>query len=85
MDLKLRYESLWRYSQETFSQTTCDLVEKALSFAAERMEGYLRYDGSPMLDHDVAVAEIVAREIGLGRNSTVAAILHDVLRIANAE
>jgi GTP pyrophosphokinase len=61
------------------------LVEKALSFAAERMEGYLRYDGSPMLDHDVAVAEIVAREIGLGRNSTVAAILHDVLRIANAE
>ena len=85
MDLKLRYESLWRYSQETFSQTTCDLVEKALSFAAERMEGYLRYDGSPMLDHDVAVAEIVVREIGLGRNSTVAAILHDVLRIANAE
>ena len=85
MDLKLRYESLWRYSQETFSQTTCDLVEKALSFAAERMEGYLRYDGSPMLDHDVAVAEIVAREIGLGRNSTVAAILHDILRIANAE
>ena len=85
MDLKLRYESLWRYSQETFSQTTCDLVEKALSFAAGRMEGYLRYDGSPMLDHDVAVAEIVAREIGLGRNSTVAAILHDVLRIANAE
>ncbi len=85
MDLKLRYESLWRFSQETFSQTTCDLVEKALNFAAERMEGYLRYDGSPMLDHDVAVAEIVAREIGLGRNSTVAAILHDVLRIANAE
>ena len=85
MDLKLRYESLWRFSQETFSQTTCDLVEKALNFAAERMEGYSRYDGSPMLDHDVAVAEIVAREIGLGRNSTVAAILHDVLRIANAE
>ena len=27
MDLKLRYESLWRYSQETFPQTTCDLRE----------------------------------------------------------
>ena len=38
-----------------------------------------------MLDHDVAVAMIVAKEIGLGRNSTVAAILHDVLRIASQE
>ena len=85
MDLKTRYKSLCRYTQETFSQTTCDLVDKALTFAAERMEGYMRYDGTPLLDHDVAVAEIVSREIGLGRNSTVAAILHDVLRIANKE
>ena len=85
MDLKTRYKSLCRYTQETFSQTTCDLVEKALTFAAERMEGYMRYDGTPLLDHDVAVAEIVSREIGLGRNSTVAAILHDVIRIANKE
>ena len=85
MDLKTRYKSLCRYTQETFSQTTCDLVDKALTFAAERMEGYMRYDDTPLLDHDVAVAEIVSREIGLGRNSTVAAILHDVLRIANKE
>ena len=85
MDLRTRYKSLCRYTQETFSQTTCDLVDKALIFASERMEGYLRYDGTPLLDHDVAVAEIVSREIGLGRNSTVAAILHDVLRIANKE
>ena len=85
MDLRTRYKTLCRYTQETFSQTTCDLVDKALSFASERMEGYLRYDGTPLLDHDVAVAEIVSREIGLGRNSTVAAILHDVLRIANKE
>ncbi len=85
MDLKSRYESLCQFTQETFSQTTCSLVEKALHFAAERMEGYSRYDGTPLLDHDVAVAEIVAREIGLGRNSTIASILHDVLRIANKE
>ena len=51
----------------------------------KRMQGYARYDGTPLLDHDVAVAEIATREIGLGRNSTVAAILHDVLRIANKE
>ena len=33
----------------------------------------------------MAVAEIATREIGLGRNSTVAAILHDILRIASQE
>ena len=45
------------------------------------MGGLTRYDGKPMLDHAVEVAHIVATEIGLGRNSTVASILHDVVRI----
>ena len=45
------------------------------------MEGLTRYDGTPMLDHAAEVAHIVATEVGLGRNSTVASILHDVVRI----
>ena len=85
MEVLKRYGSLRDFVRENFSETTQQQVDRALSFAAEQMEGYLRYDGVPMLDHDVAVAEIVAREIGLGRNSTVAAVLHDVMRIANQE
>ena len=85
MEILNRYKSLRDYIAATFSATTQQLVDKAILFAAERMDEYNRYDGTPMLNHDVAVAEIVAREIGLGRNSTVAAILHDVLRIANKE
>lgn len=80
-----KYGSLRGYVAASFSTTTQELVDKAIIFAEERMRGYLRYDGTPLFDHDVAVAEIVAREIGLGRNSTVAALLHDVLRIANKE
>ena len=56
-----------------------------MNFAHRELEERRRYDGSPMLDHGVAVARIVAEEIGLGRNSTVAAIIHDVVRIAVQE
>ena len=84
-DVFQRYGALRTYVASTFSPTTQEYVDKALIFAEERMREYLRYDGKPLLDHDVAVAEIVAKEIGLGRNSTVAAILHDVMRITSKE
>ena len=84
-DVFQRYGALRTYVASTFSPTTQEYVDKALIFAEERMREYLRYDGTPLLDHDVAVAEIVAKEIGLGRNSTVAAILHDVMRITSKE
>ena len=84
-DVLKKYGALRSYVASTFSTTTQECVDKALIFAEERMRGYLRYDGTPLFDHDVAVAEIVAKEIGLGRNSTVAAILHDVMRIASKE
>ena len=80
-----RYGRLRNFVSENFSPTTQALVDKALSYASERMQGYMRYDGTPLLDHDVAVGEIVVREIGLGRNSLIAAILHDVMRICNVE
>ena len=85
MDVLQKYGSLRRFIADSYSPTTQQAVDSALLYAEEKMRGYARYDGTPMLDHDVAVAEIVSRELGLGRNSTVAAILHDVIRIANKE
>ena len=81
MELFERYEKLRNAVANQFSTTTQGLVDKALQFAEERMEGLTRYDGTPMLDHAAEVAHIVATEVGLGRNSTVASILHDVVRI----
>ena len=75
-----RYSKLRETVAKQFSTTTQELVDKALLFAAERMEGKVRYDGTPMMDHAVEVAHIVATEVGLGRNSTVASIIHDVVR-----
>ena len=75
-----RYSKLRETVAKQFSVTTQGLVDKALQFASERMEGLTRYDGTPMLDHAAEVAHIVATEVGLGRNSTVASIIHDVVR-----
>ena len=76
-----RYSKLRETVAKQFSTTTQEMVDRALRFAEERMEGLTRYDGTPMLDHAVEVAHIVAAEVGLGRNSTVSAIIHDVVRI----
>lgn len=80
-----RYEKLRSLVRSNFSQETQRLVNEALDFAATRLAGLTRYDGSPLLDHAVAVAEIVISEVGLGRNSTVSAILHDVVRLAHKQ
>ena len=77
-----RYNSLRELIKKHFSERTQLMVDHALVFANERLAGILRYDSKPMLDHGVAVARIVVEEIGLGRNSTIAAIIHDVVRIA---
>ncbi|MBO7198431.1 MAG: bifunctional (p)ppGpp synthetase/guanosine-3',5'-bis(diphosphate) 3'-pyrophosphohydrolase, partial [Alistipes sp.] len=82
-----RYSEFRNVIASTFSEHSSTMVDSALCFAAEQLEafGAVRYDSSPMLDHGVAVARIVAEEIGLGRNSTIAAIVHDVVRIATQQ
>ena len=77
-----RYSALRNKVAEMFSPTTQALVDKALIFADSHLSELTRYDGKPMLDHAVGVAYIVATEVGLGRNSTVSAIIHDVIRLA---
>ncbi len=77
-----RYAKFREEIASHFSPQSATTVNEALKFADERLSGVFRYDGSAMLDHGVEVARIVMGEIGLGRNSTVASIIHDVVRIA---
>ncbi len=77
-----RYDNLRGLVENSFSKESQVLVDKALDFASERLSGLSRYDGSPMLTHGVTVAQIVISEVGLGINSTLAAILHDTIRLA---
>ena len=80
-----RYNDFRTLIAAQFSAKTVAMVDDALSFATEHLRAVVRYDNTPMLDHGVAVARIVVEEVGLGRNSTIAAIVHDVVRIAVQE
>jgi len=54
-------------------------VEKAFRFASQAHKGVRRRSGEPYIMHPLAVARIVAREIGLGSTSICASLLHDVV------
>ncbi len=68
-----------------FSAHSQELIAQALRMASEALGGLTRYDGTPLVGHSVATAAIVACEIGLGRNSVVAALLHDAARLGLVE
>ena len=63
----------------SFEQRT--MIEDALSLACQRLEGMTRWDGQPFVNHAVGVAAIACSEIGLGRSSICAALLHDTVRL----
>lgn len=52
---------------------------EAFEFARKAHEGQMRKSGAPFIGHPVAVAMIVAEELGLGANPVIAAFLHDVV------
>ncbi len=80
-----RYEKFRNLIQRSFSAASAQQVDDALSYADNFLATISRYDGCPMLNHGVEVAYIVVDEIGLGRNSSIAAILHDVVRLAHKQ
>ncbi len=76
-----KYSDFLATCSSMFSAHSTELIERALGMAVEALDGLERYDGSPLVEHSIATARIVACEIGLGRNSVVAALLHDAARM----
>ena len=54
-------------------------VHRAYFLAKEAHKGVRRRSGEPYIIHPIEVALIAVREIGLGKKSVVAALLHDVV------
>ncbi len=61
------------------TEETAAMVRKAFTIANEAHYGTRRRSGEPYILHPIAVARIVADEIGLGSKSVIAALLHDVV------
>ena len=73
------YEDFLKEIRNKFDEERMARIEKAFRFANAAHDGIRRKSGEPYIIHPIAVAKIVAKEIGLGATSIVAAILHDVV------
>ncbi len=73
------YDDLKREIGRRFDSERMEKVEKAFVFANTAHDGIRRKSGEPYIIHPIAVATIVARDLGLGATSVIAAILHDVV------
>lgn len=74
------YKDFLTASRAAFSEASYNDIRRAMHAAVRALAGQKRYDGTPLAFHSVKTARIVADEIGLGRNSVVAALLHDAAR-----
>lgn len=73
------YKELLRISYQTLSEDDKKLIRKALDVAVEAHKDQRRKSGEAYIFHPIAVAKIVASEIGLGATSIAAALMHDVV------
>jgi GTP diphosphokinase / guanosine-3',5'-bis(diphosphate) 3'-diphosphatase len=73
------YKELLRISYQTLSTEDKKLIRKAFDVAVEAHQDQRRKSGEAYIFHPIAVAKIVASEIGLGATAIAAALMHDVV------
>ena len=83
---ELLIEEKWRELEEACRKAkVCrreddwQFIKRAFFLAKEAHKGVRRRSGEPYIIHPIEVALIAVREIGLGKKSIVAALLHDVV------
>ncbi|MDO5970419.1 RelA/SpoT family protein [Flavivirga aquimarina] len=73
------YKELLKVSYTTLSNDDKKLIRKAFDVAIDGHKDQRRKSGEAYIFHPLAVAKIVAQEIGLDATSIAAALLHDVV------
>lgn len=78
-ELTKEYKKLLRISYRTLSKEDKKLIRSAFDIAVDAHKEQRRKSGEAYIFHPIAVAKIVASEIGLDATSIAAALLHDVV------
>lgn len=73
------YKELLKVSYRTLSREDKKLIRSAFDVALDAHKEQRRKSGEAYIFHPIAVAKIVAQEIGLDATSIAAALLHDVV------
>ncbi|WP_348824118.1 RelA/SpoT family protein [Flavobacterium aestuarii] len=73
------YKELLRISYQTLTAEDKKVIRKAFDVAVDAHKDQRRKSGEAYIFHPIAVAKIVASDIGLGATSIAAALMHDVV------
>ncbi|MBW7674101.1 RelA/SpoT family protein [Chryseobacterium chendengshani] len=78
-EILARYKDLISNTYRTLDEENNKLIRKAFDIALDAHKDQRRKSGEPYIYHPIAVAKIVAKEIGLGATSIACGLLHDVI------
>jgi len=78
-DIVRRYKTLLRSCNSEITREDKKLIRKAFNLAVEAHKDVRRKSGEPYIFHPIAVAQIVAKDLGLDATSIACALLHDVV------
>ena len=78
-EISARYRDLISNTYRTLDEEQNKLIRRAFDVAVDAHKDQRRKTGEPYIYHPIAVAKIVAEEIGLGATSIACALLHDVV------
>jgi guanosine-3',5'-bis(diphosphate) 3'-pyrophosphohydrolase len=79
IEIVKRYKTLLRSCNSDITREDKKLIRKAFNLAVEAHKDVRRKSGEPYIYHPIAVAQIVAKDIGLGATAISCALLHDVV------
>ena len=79
IEIKQAFEDLLESCTRCNKRGDKALLRKAFKIALDAHKGMKRKSGEPYILHPIAVAKIVASEMGLGATSITGALLHDVV------
>ncbi len=78
-EIAKQYKELLRISYQNLTATDKKLIRSAFDVAVDAHKNQRRKSGEAYVFHPIAVAKIVASEIGLDATSIASALLHDVV------
>src|SRR5690554_4283638 len=78
-EIAKQYKQLLKISYRTLTTEDKKLIRSAFDLAVDAHKDQRRKSGEAYIFHPIAVAKIVASEIGLDATSIAAALLHDVV------
>ena len=74
-----QFNDLIHHTYRKLNDEQLEFIKKAFEIALDAHKDQRRKSGEPYIFHPIAVAKIVANELGLGATSITCALLHDVI------